>query len=159
MKIKQKNVFKPLIKFYLLKNQYYTQFDNLNNLVLNFKSCLKIIYLYEKKKKKILFVGFNYNKFIYNQVNQCFISKQRFLKKPIDYTKFDLIVFNKTSSQDFKVIKTLNTLDIPIIIFEDYSTKGYRFNGLSTKKSFKNFNFFMLFSVLIKHKKIKNDWC
>ena len=113
----------------------------------------------KKKKKKILFVGFNYNKFIYNQVNQCFISKQRLLKKTLDYTKFDLIVFNKTSSQDFKVIKILTTLEIPIVIFGDYSSKGYRFNGLSAKKSFKNFNFFMLFSVLIKHKKIKSDWC
>ena len=157
MKIKQTPVFRPLIRFYFLKNQFYTQFGavkSLNNLILHFKSCLKIIYLYEKKKKKILFVGFNYNKFIYNQVNQCFISKQRCLKKVIDYTKFDLIVFNKTSGQDFKIIKTFNTLDIPIIIFGDSNTKGYSFNVLSTKKSIKNFNFFIIFSVLLKQKKI-----
>lgn len=106
-----------------------------------------------KKKKKILFLGFNYNKLTHNQVNSCFISKQRCLKKNLDYTKFDLIVFNKTSNQDLKIIETLKTLSIPIIIFGNYNNKGYNFNVLSTKKSVKNFNFFILFSILTKHKK------
>ena len=58
MKIQSKKILKPLVNFYFLKNQFYKQLFNstcLNNLTLEFKNCLKIIYLYEKKKKNIIF--------------------------------------------------------------------------------------------------------
>ena len=58
MKIKNKKNLKPLIKLYLLKNQFYKQsskLKSLNKTMLQLKQSLKIIYLYKQKKKKNLF--------------------------------------------------------------------------------------------------------
>ena len=55
MKIKNKKNLKPLIKLYLLKNQFYKQsskLKSLNKTMLQLKQSLKIIYLYKQKKKK-----------------------------------------------------------------------------------------------------------
>lgn len=106
-----------------------------------------------KKKKKILFLGFPFNKLIHNQVNHCFSSKINYLKTNLKKKKFDLIVFYKTSEKDLVLLETLQKRNIPVIIFGDSGEKGYNLNTLTRKKSIKNFNFFVIFSVLTKYLK------
>lgn len=156
MKIKHKKILKPLIKLHFLKNQFYKQFIKakcVNNVTLQLKQALKIIYLYKKKKKPILFLGFPYNKFVHNQINHIFISKNSYLKNKdnLNYKQFDLIVYNKTSNKDKQLLKTLENLNIPIVLFGDLNENGYNFNVLTKKKSIKNFNFFIIFSILTKY--------
>lgn len=58
MKIQYKKILKPLIKLHFLKNQYYKYLkdsDWLNTITVQLKQSLKIIYLYDKKKKKFFF--------------------------------------------------------------------------------------------------------
>ena len=54
MKIKLKQKSKSLIKLHLLKYQVYKNYFNtsFNNITIELKQALKIIYLYNKKKKK-----------------------------------------------------------------------------------------------------------
>lgn len=156
MKIQYKKILKPLIKLHFLKNQYYKYLkdsDWLNTITVQLKQSLKIIYLYDKKKKKILFLGFPFNKLIHNQVNHCFSSKINYLKTNLKKKKFDLIVFYKTSEKDLVLLETLQKRNIPVIIFGDSGEKGYNLNTLTRKKSIKNFNFFVIFSVLTKYLK------
>ena len=55
MKIKFKQTSRLLIKLHLLKYQMYKNYfnTNLNDLTIELKQALKIIYLYNKKKKKL----------------------------------------------------------------------------------------------------------
>jgi len=157
MKIKYKKVLRPLIKLFFLKNQLYKKIVNLkslNTLTLQIKKSIKIIYLYNKYKKNILFLGFsNNNKTIQNQLNHSFISKNMYLKNKINFNDFDLIVFNKTKTKDLLLLKTLEKLNIPILIFGDFNYFGYGFNIASKKKIIKAFNSFIIFSILTKNKK------
>ena len=156
MKIKKKKILKPLVKLYLLKNQFYKQtnkFKCLNKTMLQLKQSLKIIYLYKIKKKKILFLGFPNNKFIQNQINCVFSSKNLYLKNKLNYKQFDLIVFNKTNSKDIILLKQLRKINIPLVIFGDILNEEYCFNFSSKKNFIKNFNIFIIFSILTKQLK------
>lgn len=156
MKIKNKKNLKPLIKLYLLKNQFYKQsskLKSLNKTMLQLKQSLKIIYLYKQKKKKILFLGFPNNKFIQNQINCVFSSKNLYLKNKLNYKQFDLIVFNKTNSKDLFLLKQLKKVNIPLVIFGDVLNEEYCFSFSSKKNFTKNFNIFIIFSILTKQVK------
>lgn len=156
MKIRRKRILKPLIQLYFLKNQFYKQFitfKNINTVILELKQALKILFLYNKKKKNILFIGFYYNKFIQNQLNHSFSSKNLYSETKLKINKFDLIVFNKTSVNDLKLIKKLKKLNIPIIIFGGLNKIGYDVSTSFNKKNLKTFNSYILFSVLTKYNK------
>lgn len=154
MKVKHKKILKPLIKLHFLKNQVYKKaFDTkcLTNLTLHLKQLLKIIYLYNKKNKKILFLGFSESQFIKNQINHVFCSKQMYLKKKLNYKQFDLIVYNYTTIKDLMFWKNLKKLNVPVVILGNSDKENYYLN-ISTKKR-KNFNLFIIFSVLTKYVK------
>ena len=156
MKIKQKKILKPLIKLHLLKTQIYKQangLQSLNTSVLQLKQVLKIIYLYSKNKKKILFLGFPYNKFVHNQVNYLFHSKNSYLKKKINFNQIDLIVLHNTKDKDLNIIKNLESFNVPIVVFGNVQSKNYSFNVLTKKKSINNFILFIIFSILTKYSK------
>jgi len=115
-----------------------------------FKQSLKIIYEYHIKQKKILFVGFPVlnNFFIKNiskNTSHIFISENTWINGILSNTKYvkkhnqnlsnielkqflntlnnkpDLIVFFNTK-HNYKIIKEINNLKLPIIIF-NYSIK------------------------------------
>ena len=156
MKINRKKILKPLVKLHFLKNQFYKQFFNFqsttNTVTLQLKQALKTIYLYEKKKK-ILFLGFSYNKLVHNQTNHYFRSKTMYLKNKLGFDKFDLIVFNKSSYKDLQLLKILDKSNIPVIVFGGFGEKVYNVSILTKKKSIKNFNLFLIFSILTKYQK------
>ena len=57
MKIQRKKILKPLIQLHFIKHQYYKNFTNLksiDNVIIQLKQTLKIIYWYEKKKKNYI---------------------------------------------------------------------------------------------------------
>lgn len=156
MKIKYKKILKPLVNIHFLKNQFYKQVVNsksLNTITLELKQILKIIYLYNKNKKKILLIGFPYNKVIQNQTRHCFSSKNLYLKKRFNFKQFDLIVFNKTNQKDENILSNFIKLNIPIITLGECYKSGYNLNIVCKKKSIKNFNFFLIFSILTKYVK------
>jgi len=157
MKLKNKLKVKGLINLHLFKYQVYKTLVNLNinQILIELKQSLKIIYLYNNKKN-IIFVGFPYNKISHNQVNNVFISKVLFFKKiqkKIFLDSFDLIVFYQTSKQDYSLLKKLNSISVPLIIFCNncnLKNKGYIVKNILKNKRLKVFVFFLIFSVLIK---------
>lgn len=166
MKIKLKQKSKSLIKLHLLKYQVYKNYFNtsFNNITIELKQALKIIYLYNKKKKKILFIGFPFNVNTHNKLNQIFTSKLDFNKKfqnsglnSLYYNKNkkpDLIVFSQTSKTDFKILKELKKYNIPLILFGNLNNnkiiQNYVVNGYLKKNSIKKFCWFLIFSILTK---------
>ena len=156
MKIQRKKILKPLIQLHFIKHQYYKHFTNLksiDNVIIKLKQTLKLIYWYEKKKKKIIFLGFVYNKFIHNQINHVFSSKDLYKRNNKFFNNFDLIVFNKTSEKDEKILKNLTKLHIPIIVLGNLKDKNLGVNLSSKTNYIKNFNSFIIFSILTKFKK------
>lgn len=157
MKIRKKIKKTSLINFNLLKCQIYEKKNK--NLIsfgiepLNFeiKQVLKIISLYNIKNKKILFVGFSYNKMLTNQLKQTFISKTECFNNFIKTYDYDLIVFNKSKTKDEIIFKKFNSLNIPLIVFGNYKNQTYVVNGNFRSKKVKNFCSFLIFSLLKKN--------
>lgn len=166
MKRKLKQKSKLLIKLHLLKYQMYknnfnTSFNNIN---IELKQALKIIYLYKNKNKKILFIGFPFNIKTQNQLNQIFMSKIILNKKLqnnklnlMSYNenkKIDLIVFSQTSKNDFNTIKELKKFNIPLILFGNFDSnkfvQNYIINSSLKKNYLKKFCWFLIFSILTK---------
>jgi len=171
MKIKSTKKSRSLIKLHILKYQIYKNYNkyfsntNIENLTIEIKQALKIIYLYHVKNKKILFIGFPYNKILHNQLNHFFISKNFYLKKMLTgystsifntkylYKKPDLIVINYTSNNDLNILKTLKKTDVPLVLFgnlNNSSVNDYSIQGSLKNKKIKKFYFFLIFSVLTK---------
>lgn len=166
MKLISTSTSRSLIKVHLLKYQIYKNFKNLNfkicfkNLIFELKQALKIIYLYNKKKKKILFIGFPYNKILHNQITHTFMSKQLLLKKiqmnNVNFTKSpNLIVINNFSYKDKQIIKNFEKQNIPLILFNKNLTpvinkKFYNIQMNFNKPKIKKLIFFLIFSILTK---------
>lgn len=161
-----------LIKFYLLKYQIYknqknqTFFkQNLEKLNIQIKQTLNIIYLYHVNKKKILFVGFPYIKFMLNKFNHFFIPKSSFNTQLINnsklsnknFSKMDLIVFFNVTVKELEEIKKFNKKNIPIISFGNELKNKTNFNynifGYFSKPQIKQFFFFLILSILRKNNK------
>lgn len=159
MKLKKKYQSISLINFNLLKYQIYN--NNTNQLVQSskiesinaeLKQALKIIYLYNLKNKKILFIGFPYKKGLVNQVNHLFISKKLYHKflgsvNNTMFTDYDLVVFNNFKPKDKMIFKSIN---LPSILFGFCGSNSYEVNGFFKNEKSKNFCFFLMFSVLLK---------
>ena len=120
------------------------------NTNLELKQALKIVYLYNINKKKILFVGFPYSKYVNNQVNNFFISKNKWCSNTVNVKMYDLIVFNCSKDQDKKILETLKDSNKPLIIFGKKTKKNYEVNGSFKAKSIQKFCFFLLFSIIKK---------
>ena len=169
MKIKLKKKSRSLIKLHLLKYQIYKDNlnINLNNVNIELKQALKIIYLYNKKKKNILFIGFPFTTKLQNHLNQSFMSKIELEKKlQINNNKclsnnngkdFDLIVFNSTSSKDSKFMKELKKFNLPLILFGNFDSvldvNTYNVKVSLNKNYMKKFCWFLIFSILTKKSK------
>ena len=171
MKIKINKKSRSLIKLHILKYQIYKNYnkyffnENIENLTIEIKQALKIIYLYHVKNKKILFIGLPYNKQLSNQLNHFFISKKIYLKKMMSNSTYlfktihlpktpDLIVFNNTSDKDLTILNTLKKSNIPVVLFKNlnkFSNDFYNVNGSLKNKKIKKFYFFLIFSVLTKY--------
>lgn len=164
MKLKNKLKVKGLINLHLLKYQVYKTFtnSNINQIPIELKQSLKLIYLYNNKKN-IVFIGFPYNKTLHNQVNHVFVSKVSFFKK---FQKknflddYDLIVFYQTLKQDYNLLKKLNHTSVPLIMFcNNYNLKNkcYIVQNILKNKKLKVFVSFLIFSVLTKKYKLNDD--
>ena len=160
MKIRKTNKPLSFIKFYLLKYQFYKKV-NINKLIIDFKQSLKVIYSYHVQNKKILFIGFSFNKNISNQFSHLFISKNKYTKKVLsncflkegENRSFpNLIVFNNYQLVDEKIIKETLKYNIPIVVFGDYSKQinFYNVQGNFNQKNFKKFVDFLIFSIIKK---------
>ena len=151
MKIKKRNKKISLINYNLLKYQIYN-IDNFKivNTNLELKQALKIVYLYNVNKKKILFIGFPYSKSLNNQVNNFFISKNKWCSNTINVKMYDLIVFNCSKDQDEKILETLKVSNKPLIVFGKKTKKNYEVNGSFKARSIQKFCFFLLFSIIKK---------
>ena len=158
MKIKKKHQKISLINYSLLKYQIY----NLNNLHdqnfkfyntnLELKQALKIIYLYNKNKKKILFVGFPFNQTIQNQLTHSFISKNRVSDTYKIFHLYDLIIFNYNNDKDTETVKYLKSFNVPLIVFGSKTNNVYKINGSFNTKTIKKFCLFLIFSVVKNYK-------
>ena len=159
MKVNKKIKKISLINYNLLKYQIYNTdkiFINnfkINNTNLELKQALKIIYLYNINKKKIMFVGFPYNKVVKNQLNNFFISKNKLYSNLCDLDTYDLIVLNFSNNKDKKILERFKSSNLPLIIFGNNTNKTYNVNGFFKSKSIQNFCFFLLFSVIKKFTK------
>ncbi len=154
MKIKKKLKKNSLINLNFLKHQIYNvneSYSNnfkINHLNSEIKQVLKIIYLYNIKNKKILFVGFPYNKLITNQLKHLFVSKNVIFNSSIKINNYDLIVFIKTKSEDETILKNLTLFNLPLIVLGNDNTSLYNVNGIFKSKKLKSFCYFLVFSVL-----------
>lgn len=177
-----------LIKYYLTKYQAYKKIKIfstykrfLDQIELNFKKALFIIYNYHIWNRRILFVGLPYSKNkkflnILIRSKHIFIPKSIWLnglignKKSISKklsltyhlkrflnirTNPHLIVLFNCSDSDNLVLEA-SKLEIPIIYFGDTSKKisegSYLINGYFLKKPFKNFYQFLIYTILKKPK-------
>ena len=156
MKIKSKSKQISLINYNLLKYQTYNfkktfkQKFKIVTTSIEIKRALNIIYFYNIKLKKIVFIGFPFNNKITNQLKHSFISKNMLLKNYNNLTDYDLIVFNKSIYNDEKIIKNLISYNLPLIVFGSDDNDYYNINGNFKSKTIKNFCFFLLFSILKK---------
>ena len=175
MKTTLKTPSRSLIKIHLLKYQMYKNYNkysfnsSLNNVTVELKQALRIIHLYNIKNKKILFIGFPYNKALQNQLSHFFISKHFYLKKTLSgnfnsltnsgvlYKNPDLVVFNSTSEKDINILIKLKKLNIPLILFgnsDNISHKNYNISGFLQNKKIKKFCFFLIFTILTRSIKL-----
>ena len=164
MKISKKKQLISLINSNLLKFQTYNQnescFSTIKSRNINFevKQALKVIYSYHKKKKRILFIGFSYNKFMLNQVNHSFISKKLYSKKFVLSrnkvpNNYDLLVFNNLTVKDKIILKYVKSLNLPSIIFGLFDSNFYSVDVVFKTEKIKFFFSYLIFSILIKSKK------
>ena len=158
MKIKKKYQKVSLINYSLLRYQVYNsvrvfgQNFKSYNTNLELKQVLKIIYLYNKNKKKILFAGFPYNQIVQNQLNHSFISKNCVLRNYKAFHLHDLIILNYNNDNDKEIVKHLKSQNVPLIVFGSKTNKVYKVNGLFETKTIKKFCLFLIFSI-IKNRK------
>lgn len=158
---------RSFLQLHLLNHQMYSKNKKLNfqtyvkNLIFELKQALKIIYLYTKTKKKILFIGFPYNKSLHNQSIHYFMSKKLLLKNTnlnkIYFKKNPrLIVINNFLTSDEQILKKFEKQNIPIVIFTKncnniVNRKFYNVKIFSFKPAVKKFIYFLLFSILNKN--------
>ena len=164
MKTTLKSPIRSLIKLHFLKHQMYKKKSYkyirsafVDNITIELKQALKIIYLYHTQKKSITFIGLPYNKTIHNKLNHSFISKNVYKKRNLIndllLIKPDLIVFNGSIENDTILLKKLEKLNIPLILFGDFpkiNNKTYSIQVSLKTNRIKAFCFFLIFSVLIK---------
>lgn len=156
---------RSIVKLNLLKHQHYKNTNNslksfgLEELSSQLKQALNLIFSYSLKKKKILFIGFPYNKLVHNQVNHVFVTKIFFLKTSFKSKKIckrcDLCVVNLTSKNQETLLKEVRSLNIPVVIFGNTNTRSHESYIVQTdlkSGSIKNFWMFLLVSVLLKTK-------
>lgn len=151
---------RSLIKLHFLKHQVYKKNQNyrfgsyIHNLPLIFKKILNIIYFYNKKDKDILFVGFNNNKVLLNQLTQKFITSSFFPLYIKTVKKLpELIVFNTISETDLILINQLKHKGVVVVSFEsDVTTTFVELPqvGLLNSNKVGKFYFFLIFSLLNK---------
>jgi len=164
----------------------------LEQIEMYFKQSLKIIYEYHIKQKKILFIGFPvpnifFSKYISENTSHIFISETAWVNGILSNTKYvkkhnknlsnielkqflntlgnrpDLIVFFNNKN-NYKIIKEINNLKIPIIIFNYSTTKkhakiSYNVLGNYSKLIKVRLNIYnlLLYSILkIKTKRYKS---
>ena len=171
MKFTSNSSTRSLLQTHLLSYQMYAKSEKLSfkidvkNLIFELKQALKVIYLYTKTKKKILFIGFPYNMLLRNQSIHYFMSKKLLLKN-INLNKVylkknpKLIVINNFSISDEQIVKKFEKQHIPIIIFiknrNDISNKKfYNVEIFSFKPAVKKLLYFTLFSILNKEISVK----
>ncbi len=178
-----------LLKLHLIKYQAYKinlkNFNPLkiiNHLELSLKQVLNLIYFYHFSDKKILFVGFPYNKKIHklNPLQHFFVQKncwvnglfsnknakiQNLLKQPslTITTPFgkrdpDLVVLFNVSKTEQHVLHELSSIGCPLIVIGNQipintSNIIYTVPGFFFKKNVKQLCFFLIQSIL-KLKKI-----
>ena len=162
-----------LTKLYLLKYKIYNNFPITDSLILNFltyteftlKQSLNLIYNYHLKKKKILFIGESYSKKNYNflktsghisipksvLVNGSF--KNNLPSNIISYKKKpNLVVFFDCKYTDLSILKQLDNLNIPVVIFGNSTisncNKYYNIFSNSKQIELNNFFQFLVFSVI-----------
>lgn len=158
MKIKKKYQKISLINYSLVKYQVYNsarvfgQNFKSYNTNLELKQVLKIIYLYNKNKKKILFVGFPTSQTVKNQLNHSFISKNYVLKNYKTFYLHDLIILSYNNDNDKEIVKCLKSQNVPLIVFGSKKGTVYKVNGLFETKTIKKFCLFLIFSI-IKNRK------
>ena len=176
MKIKTFKIKKlNLTKLYLLKYKIYKNFSTTDFPILNFlkyieftlKQSLILISNYHLKKKKILFLGFTYpyrkhKQNVFKNSNHTFLPKSLWLNgmvknnlllNNISYKKKpDLIVFFDRKDTDYFILKELDNLNIPIIIFgESVCSKNNRYYnilGNLEKIELKKLFQFLVYSVI-----------
>jgi hypothetical protein len=164
MKIKRKIQKRSLIKLYLLKYQTYKNYNNklssfcVEDLSVKLKQALKIIYLYATKKKKILFIGFPYNKSVYNQLNHFFVPKKIFLRHGFAAKMFlnktpDLVVVNVMSKKDLIILKDIKSKGLPLVTLQSLNNSDLGSNQ-KFHSEVKSFCFFLIFSILTKVNKL-----
>lgn len=173
MKIKKFRIKKfNLTKLYLLKYKIYKNVSDLS--VLNFfkyiqftlKQSLILISKYHLRNKRILFLGFSYSRkkqSILKNLNHIFLPKSLWLNGSTIKTnlilqntfyqkKPDLIVFLERQHTDSVILKELNNLSIPIIIFGDSifskNNQFYSILGNIEKIELKKFFHFLIYSII-----------
>ena len=181
---KTKNQY-TLIKLHLLKYQIYRKnisklsfYNSLNFLELNLKRILNLIYLYKHHNKKILFIGFPYNKKnrFFKLSNHLFLPKNFWIhkksintneyllkiKQKIDLQKtnsiiknYDLIVFFNPNMQHIEVLQEFKKFQIPVILIGNKKNLNALFSSYSVfaftlRKITKQFFFFLICSILKK---------
>jgi hypothetical protein len=178
-----------LLKLHLIKYQAYKiclknlkPLKTVDCLELNLKHALNLIYLYHFNNKKILFIGFPYNKKLntLSPLQHFFISKklwvngifsnknakiQNLLKQtttkltnPFGKKDPNLVVLFNFSKKDQNILNELSLIGCPLIIIGSQTpiyipNLVYAIPGLFLKKNIKQFCFFLIYSML-KIKKI-----
>lgn len=190
MKIQNYKIKKyTLLKLHLIKYQAYKInlknfkfFKFINNLELSLKHALNLIYLYHSSNKRILFVGFPYNKKLQNlnALRHTFIPKNLWIKglfsnknskvqttskqttsfalNSISKTDPDLVVLFNISKTEQDILIELSTIGCPLIVIGNQipinvSNKIYTVPGFFLKTNMKQLCFFLIQSIL-KVKKI-----
>lgn len=167
-----------LIKYQIYTKKYKNLTNvNIEQLEFNLKQSLNIIYNYHVNKKKICFIGFPYFKshmINYKNLKHDFIPKNTWInglisnkkmildptifiekKKFKNYINFiekpKLVVFFNPTKKELNIIKELNNIDTPIIIFGNLITQKnmfYNVSGNFDKTLSKKFCQFLIYSIL-----------
>lgn len=129
MKIKQTKIeHKQILELQLLKSRVYEQYnkksDNLNNIsltkiLIDFKKVLKVIYKYNKKNKKILFIGITPTlmKRINRTTNHIAIPSEFKLKGFLSNNLKQKYQQNQIQSNNLNLLPKLNTKPDLIVMF------------------------------------------
>lgn len=191
MKIQKYKIKKyTLLKLHLIKYQSYKvnlksikPFKLINYLELSLKRVLNLIYLYHSNQKRILFVGFPYNKKLHvlNSLQHVFVSKKCWINglfcnknarvqhalnqatstkilNPFGLTDPDLVVVFNASETEKSILEELSGIGCPILVIGNQTSINisniiYTVPGFFLKKNLKQLCFFLILSIL-KFKKI-----
>lgn len=177
-----------LLKLHLIKYQAYkfnlknfNPIKKINHLELSLKQALNLIYSYHFNNKRILFVGFPYNRnlrklnllqhfFIPKNcwVNGLFYNKNSKIQNiksslsittPFGKNDPDLVVLLNISSKEHNILNELSSIGCPLIIIGNQIPSNvpniiYSVPGFFLKKNIKQLCFFLIQSIL-KIKKFK----